>query len=87
MKKTNILFIDNNWNKPFPIEQNLVITKDLNSVLIGLILGDAGVYKTSSTSNARIELSFGQKYKSFAEHLAFIFFTKSKKYKIKGFYV
>jgi len=53
-------------------KQNLILTKELNSILIGLILGDASVFKTSITSNARIEMSFGQKYISFAEHIALL---------------
>ena len=42
--------------------------KDLNqsiqhSIIIGLLLGDGGLYKTSPESNARFEISFGSKYK------------------------
>ena len=32
----------------------------LISVLIGILLGDGGIYRTSSTSNCRFEMSFGQ---------------------------
>ena len=51
-------------------KRNFKISKELNSILNGLILGDAGVFKTSPTSNARVEMSFGQKYQAFAEHIA-----------------
>ena len=41
-------------------------SKELNSILIGLILSDAGLYRSSPTSNTRLEMSFGQAYKEFA---------------------
>jgi hypothetical protein len=77
MKQNKILALCNwetyscNTKSDF-IKQNLQITKELNSILNGLILGDASISKTSSTSNARLEISFGQKYLSFAEHVALI---------------
>jgi hypothetical protein len=37
-----------------------------HSVIIGLLLGDGSLYKSTPTSNARLELSFGEKYKEFA---------------------
>jgi hypothetical protein len=66
MKKTLILLNLNNSN----INKLTNITslpENLNSVLIGIMLGDGGIYCSSLTSNARLEMSFGQKYKSFAE--------------------
>lgn len=71
MRKTNTLYnITEAYNKPYSTKQNLEITKELYPILNGLILGDAGVFKTSPTSNARVEISFGQRYLSFAEHVA-----------------
>lgn len=46
---------------------------NLHSILIGLILGDASIYRSSPTSNSRIEMSFGTKYEKYAEHIGFIF--------------
>jgi hypothetical protein len=46
---------------------------DLHSILIGLMLGDAGIYKSSITSNSRLEMSFGAKYKQYAEHIENLF--------------
>nr|YP_007476115.1 hypothetical protein H915_mgp31 [Cantharellus cibarius]AGE93536.1 hypothetical protein [Cantharellus cibarius] len=45
------------------------ISKELNSILIGLLLGDAGLYRSSITSNTRLEMSFGTNYKLFAEFI------------------
>nr|YP_009486041.1 hypothetical protein [Cantharellus appalachiensis]AWA82102.1 hypothetical protein [Cantharellus appalachiensis] len=42
-------------------------SKELNSILIGLLLGDAGLYRSSITSNTRLEMSFGKNYKLYAE--------------------
>ena len=53
---------DSDLNKSLPsLPSNL-----LNSILIGLILSDAGLYKSSPTSNTRLEMSFGEAYKEFA---------------------
>ena len=46
---------------------------DLHSVLIGLMLGDGSLSRSSPTSNARLEMSFGQKYEEFALHLGNLF--------------
>jgi hypothetical protein len=35
--------------------------------------GDGSIYCSSLTSNARLEMSFGQKYKSFAESIGILF--------------
>jgi hypothetical protein len=45
----------------------------LNSVLIGIMLGDGGIYRTSSTSNSRFEMSFGQHSQQFAEKIGDLF--------------
>lgn len=72
MKQTFILFNLNNSNKKNLINEKLLPEK-LNSVLIGIMLGDGGIYRTSLTSNARFEMSFGEKYKDFAESLGNLF--------------
>ena len=72
MKQTIILFNLNNSNRNKFINENLLPEK-LNSVLIGIMLGDGGIYRTSLTSNARFEMSFGEKYKDFAESLGILF--------------
>lgn len=49
------------------------VSNNLNSIIIGLILGDASLYKSSPTSNTRIEMSFGTNYTVFANHIGSIF--------------
>ena len=46
---------------------------NLKSIIIGLMLGDGSLYKSSPTSNTRLEMSFGEKYKEFAESLEGLF--------------
>ncbi len=72
MKQTFILFNSNSSNKNILINVTSLPEK-LNSVLIGIMLGDGSIYRSSLTSNARFEMSFGQKYKSFAESLGILF--------------
>jgi len=48
-------------------------SKELDSILIGLILSDAGLYRSSPTSNTRLEMSFGQAYKEFAYFIGELF--------------
>ena len=61
---------------------------ELNSILIGLILGDAHVYRSSIKANSRIEISFGEKYEKFAYLLGELFtdfiLNTIKSVKIKG---
>jgi LAGLIDADG DNA endonuclease family len=45
----------------------------LNSVLIGIILGDGFLYRSSATANTRFEMSFGYKYKLYAENIELLF--------------
>ena len=45
----------------------------LNSILIGIMLGDGSISRTSITSNCRFEMSFGSKYKDFAESIGYLF--------------
>jgi LAGLIDADG DNA endonuclease family len=70
MKKTQI-----NKNNSNLKNSNLFtsLPVELNSILIGIMLGDGGMYRSSLTSNARLEMSFDEKYKSFAESLGIIF--------------
>ena len=60
----------------------------LNSVLIGIMLGDGGIYRTSVNGNSRFEMSLGQKYKQFAESIGILFgdymSTPVKALEIKG---
>lgn len=46
---------------------------NLQSIFIGIMLGDGSLYRSSPTSNVRIEMSFGQKYEAFALHLGELF--------------
>ena len=55
----------------------------LHSIFIGIMLGDGSIYRSSLTSNSSgvaLEISFGEKYKSFAEHICnlFIKYIKTK---------
>ena len=45
----------------------------LQSVFIGIMLGDGSLYRSSPTSNVRFEMSFGKKYEAFALHLGELF--------------
>jgi len=51
------------------MKANNFLPENLHSILIGLMLGDAGIYKSSKTSNSRLEMSFGTNYKQFAESI------------------
>jgi LAGLIDADG DNA endonuclease family len=46
---------------------------DLNSILIGIMLGDGSLYRSSPTANVRFEMSLGQKYKEFALEIGKLF--------------
>ena len=86
MKKTNILY--NEINLEILSESTENLSDFQNSVLIGLMLGDGSLYRSSPTSNTRLELSFGKKYKFFAEKIETIFnlfiSTPLKQVEIKG---
>ena len=56
---------NNNINTKLPLE--------LNSILIGIMLSDGGLYRSSPTANVRFEMSFGEKYKSLAFHIGELF--------------
>lgn len=62
MKNTQIL-----------LNKETSLPESLNSVLIGIMLGDGGIYRTSSTSNSRFEMSFGQHSQQFAEKIGDLF--------------
>jgi len=59
MKKTQIN--KNNLNNfDLKISKNCTsLPVELNSILIGIMLGDGGMYRSSLTANARLEMSFG----------------------------
>jgi LAGLIDADG DNA endonuclease family len=63
---------------------------ELNSILIGIMLGDGGIYRStkSITSNSRFEMSFGQDSEIFANWIAGLFSnymtTPLKSIEIKG---
>lgn len=46
---------------------------DLQSILIGIMLGDGSLFRSSPTANVRFEMSFGQKYEEFALFLGNFF--------------
>lgn len=49
------------------------LNDNLHYVLIGLMLGDGSLYRPSETSNTRFEMSFGTKYKLFADSIGELF--------------
>jgi hypothetical protein len=51
----------------------LILPKNLHSILIGLMLGDGYLYKTSITSNTRFEMSFGKDRILFANWIVSLF--------------
>jgi hypothetical protein len=52
---------------------NSNLPDNLHSVLIGIMLGDGFLYKTSATSNTRFEMSFGEKYEAYAKSIEMLF--------------
>ena len=53
------------------IKNNL--PQKLHSILIGLMLSDGSLYRSSPTANVRFELSFGEKYKELAFYIGEMF--------------
>lgn len=49
------------------------LPENLHSILIGLMLGDGHLYKTSPTSNTRFEIAFGNDRKLFADWIGQLF--------------
>lgn len=71
MKNT---IINYNIRKNPDINNNVVsLPVELNSILIGILLSDGGLYRSSPTSNVRFQMSFGQKYKDLALHIGDLF--------------
>lgn len=52
---------------------NTLLPGSLNSVLIGTLLGDGFIYRSSPTRNSRFEMSFGQHSRLFAEKMGELF--------------
>jgi hypothetical protein len=63
---------------------------DLHSILIGIMLGDGSLFRSSPTANVRFEMSLGQKYEEFALFIGNLFkdYTSNpvKALEIKGKY-
>ena len=55
------------------MKNNIILPQQLNSILIGIMLSDGGMYRSSPTANVRFEMSFGEKYKSLAFHIGELF--------------
>lgn len=49
------------------------LARDLHHIIIGIMLGDGSLYRSSPTANVRFEMSLGQKYEEFALELGDIF--------------
>lgn len=71
-EKYFILIIFSSRRKKY-FSSNILPSNELNSIIIGSVLGDAGLYKSSSTSNTRLEMSFGQNSEKFAYYIGEIF--------------
>lgn len=64
--RISLIMKNNNTN-------TFLLPLELNSILIGIMLSDGGLYKSSPTSNVRFEMSFGEKYKDLAFHIGDLF--------------
>lgn len=89
MKNTLKLSFSNKYNLDKEQLKNIsTLPKFLDKVLIGIMLGDGGIYRTSETSNSRFEMSLGTGYKQFAESLGILFkeymTTSVKTVEVKG---
>lgn len=64
------------------------LSDTLNSILIGIMLGDGFLYRSSPTANTRFEMSFVTNYKMYAESIELLFKeyikTSLKAVEIKG---
>jgi hypothetical protein len=84
LNKINILYNPDNVEKVSLINNN----DNLRSILIGLLLGDGSLYKSSLTSNTRFEMSFGKNSEEFAFFIGDIFSNYMsnpvKSIKVKG---
>jgi len=70
MKNTIIKYNSNNNTN---INSNTVFPVELHSTLIGLLLSDGGLYRSSPTANVRFEISFGNKNKCLAFYIGELF--------------
>jgi len=59
-------------------KDNNVLPQNLHDILIGIMLGDGHIYKSSPTSNSRFEISFGKDRISFATWVGDLFRDYSK---------
>ncbi len=66
----NNLINNNNFNQ---LSKLTYLPENLHFILIGILLGDGSIYRYSTTSNSRFEMSFGTKYKKFAESIGILF--------------
>jgi hypothetical protein len=74
MKRTNINYNKISINNTVKLNINhnsFSLPINLHYILIGIILGDGSLQRSSSKSNVRLEMSFGQKYEELA-----LFFRK-----------
>lgn len=76
MKITNINSNKISSNNTVNINNNQIVTClpiDLHFILIGIMLGDGSLYRSSPTANVRLEISLGQNYEAFALFLGNLF--------------
>jgi LAGLIDADG DNA endonuclease family len=73
MKKTQIFNSNNKSLDLVNLKKLSSLPVELHSILIGIMLGDGGIYRSSPTANARFEMSLGTKYQKFAEYLGELF--------------
>ena len=64
------LIINENENK---LSKLKILPENLHFILVGIMLGDGSISRFSPTSNSRFEMSFGTKYKKFAESIGILF--------------
>jgi hypothetical protein len=57
---------------------NTLFSNNIHSIMIGLMLGDGHLYRSSPTSNCRLEMSFGKDRELFANSIAELFKDYSK---------
>lgn len=55
------------------MKNNNILPQNLHNILIGLMLGDGHIYKSSPTSNSRFEISFGKDRDLFAAWVVDLF--------------
>jgi hypothetical protein len=60
------------------MNERKVLPPNLHDILIGIMLGDGHIYKSSPTSNSRFEISFGKDRASFANWVEDLFKVYSK---------